>query len=313
MKIALVVPGYGSQFVGMGKELYDDSRVMQEYFEEASAIANTNFVKLCFASSEAELAKMANAFPLLFLMSRSLYAVLAEQEIIPSVILGEGIGEYTAIACAGGINFADGLYLVGKYAQFYQDLLATGTVGLLRVSGVKAPQLDQWCLHANGPEQRVFIANIRSAQEIIVSGTTDGLAALKKILDEHDVKYADEHDAFELHSPVAQSVADSVKLYLNKVDCKDLSIPVVRSYDAQEITSAADVAQTLVDRIVHPLDTHAQMAYIRRYDLIIQIGPGTGLAQKIREWFPECVVATVNQRSDINALKQYIQQQISSE
>ena len=68
MKIALLFPGYGSQFVGMGKELYDEYRIVQEYFEEASHVLNNNFVKLCFASSDVELSKMVNAYTSLFLV-----------------------------------------------------------------------------------------------------------------------------------------------------------------------------------------------------------------------------------------------------
>ena len=78
MKVGMLFPGYGSQFVGMGKELYDDSRIIQEYFEEAANCLNINFVKLCFAASDAELARMENAYPALFLLSsricRSLFS-----------------------------------------------------------------------------------------------------------------------------------------------------------------------------------------------------------------------------------------------
>ena len=72
MKMGILFPGYGSQFVGMGKELYDASRIMQENFEEASICLNNNFVKLCFASSDAELSKIEHAYPALFLTSFSI-------------------------------------------------------------------------------------------------------------------------------------------------------------------------------------------------------------------------------------------------
>src|SRR5206468_1601039 len=108
---------YGSQFVGMGKDLYDQSRIMQEYFEEASNCLNINFVKLCFASSDAELARAEHAYPALFLVSCALHALIKEQGVQANIVAGYNQGEFSAVYAAGGINFPDGLYLLSKYAS----------------------------------------------------------------------------------------------------------------------------------------------------------------------------------------------------
>src|SRR5690606_20836996 len=123
MKIGMVFPAQGSQFVGMGKELYDDSRIMQEYFEQASNCLDINFVKLCFASSDAELSILNHTYTSLFLVSSSLYALLKDAGIEPSIVAGYNIGEYAAMHAASSLSLPDGLYLLNKYANFYQDLL----------------------------------------------------------------------------------------------------------------------------------------------------------------------------------------------
>src|SRR3990167_1799204 len=123
MKIALVFPGYASQYVGMGKELYDEYRIVQEYFEEASNCANVNFVKLCFASSDAELGKLANAYMSLFLVGGSVFALLKEYDIIPDIVAGYNNGEVTALFTCGCFSFPDGLYLLNKFSSFYQEAL----------------------------------------------------------------------------------------------------------------------------------------------------------------------------------------------
>src|SRR5436190_23732080 len=101
MKIGFIFPGYGNQFVGMGKELYDEFRIVQEYFEEAYNCLNINFVKLCFASSEQELATISNSHISIFLVGASLFALLKEQGIKCDLIAGYGIGSYTALFSAG--------------------------------------------------------------------------------------------------------------------------------------------------------------------------------------------------------------------
>src|SRR5262245_26836049 len=121
MKIALLFPGYGSQFVGMGKELYDEYRIVQEYFEEASNCLNVNFVKLCFASSDVELGKMVNAYTSLFLIGASVYAVLKESGIEVDIVAGYNNGENAALFAAHCFSLPDGLYLLNKFCSFYQE------------------------------------------------------------------------------------------------------------------------------------------------------------------------------------------------
>src|SRR5437870_3091921 len=107
MKIAMIFPGYGAQFVGMGKELYDESRVIQEYFEEAYNCSNLNFIRLCFASSDSELSQISNAYTSIFLLSCSLSELLKENNIKPDLVAGYGIGYFAAIFASGAITFPD--------------------------------------------------------------------------------------------------------------------------------------------------------------------------------------------------------------
>jgi len=121
MKVALLFPGYGSQYVGMGKEVYDEYRIVQEYFEEASNCLNVNFVKLCFASSDTEIGVAASAYTSIFLVSSALYAIIKQEGIVPALVAGYNIGEYSSLFAAGSITFPDGLYLLNKLALFHQE------------------------------------------------------------------------------------------------------------------------------------------------------------------------------------------------
>src|SRR3989304_8586419 len=157
MKIIMLFPGYGSQFVGMAKELYDESRTVQEYFEEASNCLNVNFVKLCFASSDIELSKMPSAYTATFLVSSSLVTLLKQEGIVPNAVAGYNLGEYSAIYAASGFSFPDGLYLLNKLATFYQESLE-GLEGIaLKVTGLPTKTIEDFCYKASRGDQRVYV------------------------------------------------------------------------------------------------------------------------------------------------------------
>ena len=104
-KIGMIFPGQGSQVLGMGKDIYDRERMVQEYFENASGCVDQNFVRLCFASSERELRDTVNAQTSIFLVSASFFALLKEKyDIVPDVVAGHSSGEYAAIFAAGGMR-----------------------------------------------------------------------------------------------------------------------------------------------------------------------------------------------------------------
>ena len=113
MKIGMLFPGQGSQYLGMGKELYADERIVQEYFDEASVCLEQNFLRLCFASSERELTKTSNAQTAIFLVSSAIFSLLKKKyDIVPDIVAGHSLGEYSALFAAGGISFPDRLYLL---------------------------------------------------------------------------------------------------------------------------------------------------------------------------------------------------------
>ena len=137
MKIACLFPGYGSQFVGMAKELYDEYRIVQEYFEQANyCLPDLNFIKLCFASSDIDISQMQHAYTANFLVGSSLYGLLREQGFKPDVVLGCNQGEYAALYAAKSFSFPDGLYLLSKYASFYMQALESMKVSLTQSKGL---------------------------------------------------------------------------------------------------------------------------------------------------------------------------------
>jgi len=303
----MVFPGYGSQFVGMAKELYDQSRIMQEYYEEASNCLNMNFVKLCFASSEIELAKMNHAYVATFLVSCSLYAIMKEEGIEPHVVAGYNLGEYAALFAADGFSLPDGLYLLNKYATFYHDHLATMDAGLLRINGLRAQELQTLCDKVGDTMNVALIAVYETPIQHVVSGTRTALERLRQLADAMDnVKVADGDIELGLHSPLMETVAMNLKVYLEKVDFKELRVPLIDDVRGKLLRQGDEIKDHVVEHIRSPLVWHKVIESLRDYDPIIEVGPGSLLNPYIQAVFPEKIVVSVNKRSDIEALKEML-------
>lgn len=315
MKIALLFPGYGSQFVGMGKELYDEYRVVQEYFEEAAHVLNMNFVKLCFASSDAELSELVNAYTSLFLVGASVYAVLKEHGIEPDIVTGYNNGQSAALFAAGCFSLPDGLYLLNKFCSFYQEYLDTHTVDAMHVTGVATAQFEKMCLslqvlgkkdeQVSQDDGKVFIAIYNNPTEHIVAGNREQLSQLQDLIDGMGtVEYGDQE--IGLHSPLMNEVVEKFKDFLEKVDFKDLKIPLISDIDGAVITAGADVKERFIRHINSPLEWFYASRMLASYDCILIATPGGGLVDMIKKQYPEKTVITIEKKEDIEKVKEII-------
>jgi len=305
MKIALLFPGYGSQFVGMGKELYDEYRIVQEYFEEASNCLNNNFVKLCFASSDAELGKMVNAYTALFLLGSATYAVLKENGIEPDVVTGYNNGESAALFAAGCFSLPDGLYLLNKLCSFYQEALDGMDVDAIHITDVSTKQVENACERVSGVEGKAFIAFYNSPTDHVVVGNRNQLSEVKDSIAAPGVV---EYVAVEsgLHSELANPVVDQFKIYLEKVDFKDLRIPLISGIDGAMITSGDDTKERFIRHINSPLMLNSVMRMLTDYDCIIVASPGGQLVEMVKNHYPEKNVVSVAKKADIDTLKEMV-------
>lgn len=307
MKIAMLFPGYGSQYVGMGKELYDEYRIVQEYFEEASNCLSINFVKLCFASSEHDLSGMQQANTAIFLISSTIYALLKQEGIEPSLVAGYNLGEYGALFAAGSISLPDGLYLLSKLSSLYQDALREMDVRVMQVQGVDMQTLQLLSGPVAKAHGAVDIAFVDGAYEHSVSGERDAVDHLEKVLSSKTgITTADLPFAVGLHSSRATAVAANFKMYLEKVDFKQVRIPCMSCIDGRIILHSSDIKERILKHIVSPLYWSTVLFNMQEYDLFIEVGPGTVLTSMVRKAYPDKRFIAINKPSDIEKLKHMI-------
>jgi len=304
MKLAILFPGYGSQFVGMGKDLYDESRIMQEYFEEASNCLDINFVKLCFASSDIEIAKMSNSYASTYLVSSAIFRMLREDEgIVPDIVCGYNIGEFSALHASGGVNFVDGLYMINKYATFYEELLSGLDIAVIKVTGVTADTLKQLCEQHSTSDTFARVAVYVGKEEHIVTGHSSVVEQVTSAVEKYEqAKTVDFGVEIGLHSSLMKPVADYVKLYLEKVDFKDAEFPFLSTTEVHTVKSGQSLRAAILEHMSSPILWHQSLEYLHDYDVFAEVGPGSKLSEMVKKLYPDKMIVSVNNQKDIDNL-----------
>lgn len=303
MKVGMLFPGYGSQFVGMGKEIYDSSRIVQEYFEEASNCANINFVKLCFASSDAELALIQNAYLALFLTTVSTAAAVKEIGFEIDIVAGYGVGEIAAICSSKGFSFPDGIYLLTKIGQFYSELFVGLDLKSVLIIGLNLKELKKICNEINTENIFAEIVGFNSDIEFVVTGHAQAIDQIIIEAKKKRAKCVNQSIDAGLYSKLAEPIVPSIRMYLEKIDFKDTTCPVVFGLDAKLISEAKEIKKRVIKHVISPILWNKVLAQFSDCDMLLVPTPGKDLMQKVQEYYPDKKVILIANPQDIDNLK----------
>ena len=305
-KIGILFSGYGSQYIGMGKEFYDQSRIMQELFEEAATCLEINFVKLFFASSDAEIKKIEHAYPAIFLYQISLVELLKEAGITACKVAGLDIGEYAAMYTVGGISMPDALYFLRKFASAYQPLIDQERFAQIRITGVSEEIVKRVCQEVSGELQKlqdtqvpehngehVAIAVHELADQVIISGTQVAVQRVAGIIKKEQGIKSEKLDIERgLHSMHMDEVVKNIKMYLEKIDFKDTSIPCISSVIGQPLQEGELLRASVMQAIHAPVHWLKVMHEFSDCDVLIEIGASNQFGALFARVYPEKKVYT---------------------
>ncbi len=288
MKIAFIFPGQGSQFVGMGKELYDRYEIVRQYYDRADRKLGTGLKKLMFEGPKEELTLTYNAQPAILTMSVALYKLMQSTlRIEPEMCMGHSVGEYSALTAVSALSFEDAVNAVRKRGEAMQAAVKPGQGTMAAVVGIDESKIKEILTHVQAETGAIVeVANYNSRDQIVISGHTIAVDYAMDLLRSHGARLVKKLDvSAPFHSSLMEPAVVEMQKVLNDIKLNSMDYPVVFNVDAT-VHPPHDIAGMLLKQLVSPVRWVDTIIYAIQngVDTFVEIGPGkvlTGLVKRI--------------------------------
>jgi [acyl-carrier-protein] S-malonyltransferase len=283
-KTAFLFPGQGAQFVGMGKELYEQSFAAREVFDKVDSVLEEPISKLMFEGPEDELVKTIHTQPAI--MTVSLACLAAMREFLgdkfmpkPAMVAGHSLGEYTALVVAGVVNLDTGVKLVRERGRLMQEACEEEEGLMAAVLGLDEMVMEQICRDSGS-----YVSNINSANQIVISGNRVAVVRgmeMARLRGAKKIFVLNVGGAF--HSDLMSNAAVQLKEFVEKISFNNPKIPVISNCTGQPMLKSHNIREELVSQIVSCVKWKQSISYMLNSGVsnFLELGPGRTLSSLV--------------------------------
>ncbi|MBU3217567.1 ACP S-malonyltransferase [Clostridium estertheticum] len=301
-KIAFIFPGQGAQYIGMGKELFENIEECKNIFNIADKELNFELSKLCFEGEIEELNITENTQPAILTVSIAALMALQKHGIKCDVTAGLSLGEYSALVCSGAMDFKDAVKLVKKRGRFMQEAVPVGIGTMAAIIGLEASLVEEACNEAKA-SGIVEIANLNCPGQIVIAGE---IAAVELACEKAKEKGAKRAIVLSVsapfHSSMLKPAAEKLEIELKNISFNDMTIPLMTNVNGDYVKNKDDIKDNLRLQVMSSVlwETIIKRMIKDGVDTFVEIGPGKVLSGFVKKIDRKLKIVNIEDMDSLN-------------
>ncbi len=304
MTVAYLFPGQGAQSVGMGKDVYDKVPASKAIFDEADQALGLSLSGICFDGPEDDLTQTINTQPAILTTSIALLeackGALQAKGDVPAFAAGHSLGEYSALVAGGAMTFSDAVKLVRERGRLMQAAGDQRKGAMAAVMGMPEETLAAICA-----ETGVDMANLNAPDQIVISGSEEGVARAQELAQERGARRVVAlRVSAAFHSALMDPAVPGMQTALQSAEVSAPSLPVIANVSAEPLTDSAAIIDELAKQIRSPVQWFRTVQYLRDHGVTkyIEIGPGKVLIGLVKRVHEDAETVNVGTLEEVQAL-----------
>lgn len=298
---ALVFPGQGSQYVGMGLEVFNEFISARKIFKMAEEVTNLDICNICFFGDQEKLTETYITQPCLLATNMALYTVFQEHfPRKPKFVCGHSTGEYAALVAAGVLSFADAMSLIQVRGALMSRVQEGSMVAL---KGITLEQAENLCKENVQPGGVLVTANLNSPEQIVISGDNNSIEEAIIFAFENNIKAIPLSVSGGFHSPLMKKAAQQFSYIINNFKFNDPHIPIISNVTGEPVDKGFEWSHLLEQQITCPVRWEDSIRYIQRKEIevFVEVGPRQVLSNLIKKIVPSAIILNVE---DVKTLQE---------